>query len=337
MVPPDARHGAVYKWSFDIQRELPWDTSLTIGYVGSHGTNAGNSHGNYNTPQPSTDTNIQPRRPYPRFYDPATPERGIQGLATIRYLDSFGSTFHQGLQVKFDKRYNRGFAWGMAYTYSKSYGDGENGGQEGAGYQNAFFDRGLESRGRYRFDQKHSMVAHWVWELPGSNLSGPLKHILGGWESNGIVSLRSGFPFNVTQGGDLNTSGATRPDRVGDGRLDNPTRAQWFDTGAFQRVTCNISRGDLCHYGNAGYNILDSPGQANLDFGFFKNIQMTERYRLQIRWEAFNALNTPYFGAPNGLSFANQNALIGDAGRAGEIRSIRTPMRIMQFGLKFFF
>jgi hypothetical protein len=174
MVPPDARHGAVYKWSFDIQRELPWDTSLTIGYVGSHGTNAGNSHGNYNTPQPSTDTNIQPRRPYPRIYDPATPELGIQGLATIRLLDSFGSTFHQGMQLKFDKRFNRGFAWGLAYTFSKTYGDGENGGQEGAGYQNAFFDRGLESRGRYRFDQKQNMVAHWVWELPGRYLSGPL-------------------------------------------------------------------------------------------------------------------------------------------------------------------
>jgi hypothetical protein len=64
---------------------------------------------------------------------------------------------------------------------------------------------------------------------------------------------------------------------------------------------------------------------------------MTERYKLQIRWEAFNALNTPYFGAPTGLTFANQNALVGNSGRAGEIRSIQTPMRIMQFGLKFFF
>ena len=56
------------------------------------------------------------------------------------------------------------------------------------------------------------------------------------------------------------------------------------------------TRPDLCRYGNAGYNILDSPGQFNLDFGFFKNFPITERTRIQLRWELFNATNTPYFG-----------------------------------------
>jgi len=332
------RHGAVTKWSFDIQRELPFETSLTIGYVGSHGTNTGNSFGSFNTPQPSSDTNIQPRRPYPFFYDPAVPELGVQGLATIRYLDSFGSSFHQGLQLKLDKRYSTGLAYGLAYTYSKSYGDGENGGQEGVSYQNPFFNRSTESRGLYRFNQKHNMVAHWVWEMPGQNMSSALRHIIGGWQSNGIVALRSGFPFNVAQGGDLNTGGSVRPDRIADGRLDDGNRRLWFDTQAFQRVTCNVpSRQDLCRYGSAGYNILNSPGQFNLDFGFFKNFPITEEMKIQLRWEMFNATNTPYFGAPGGISFSSANVLTPDGPNNGEIRSIQTPMRMMQFGLKFFF
>ena len=338
MVPPDARHGAVYKWSLDIQRELPFETSLTIGYVGSHGTNTGNAFGTFNTALPSSDTLIQPRRPNPRFFDPATPALGIQALATIRLLDSFASSFHQGLQMKLDKRYGSGLAYGLAYTYSKSYGDGESGGQETVPYQNAFLNRSTESRGRYRFDQQHNMVAHWVWEMPGQTMAGPLKHILGGWQSNGIVSLRSGFPFTVSQGGDLNTGGNVRPDRIADGRLEGATRRRWFETTAFQRVTCNLpSRPELCRYGDAGYNILDSPGQFNLDFGFFKNFGITETTKLQFRWELFNATNTPYFGAPGGISFSSANVLIPDGPNNGEIRSIRTPMRIMQFGLKFFF
>ena len=338
MVPPDMRHGGVYKWSFDVQRELPFETALTVGYVGSHGINTGNSFGSFNTPQPSSDTLFQPRRPYTQFYDPAVPERGVQGLASIRYLDSFGSSFHSGLQVKFDKRYERGLAYGVAYTYSKSYGDGENGGQEGVAYQNQFLNRSTESRGRYRFDQKHNMVAHWVWEMPGGNLPGALKHVLGGWQSNGIVALRSGFPFNVAQGSDLNTSGSVRPDRIADGRLDDGNRKYWFDTTAFRRVTCNLpGRPDLCRYGNAGYNILNTPGQFNLDFGFFKNFGITERMRIQLRWELFNATNTPYFGDPNGISFSSADTLVPDGPMNGEIRSTRTPMRIMQFGLKFFF
>jgi hypothetical protein len=338
MVPPDSRTGNVWKWSLDIQRELPGETSLTVGYVGSHGLNTGNAFANFNTAQPSPDSFVQDRRPFPRFYDPAKPSKGVQDLATIRLLDSFGSSFHSGLQVKVDKRYSNGLAYGLAYTYSKSYGDGENGGQEGVSYQNPYLNRSTESRGRFRFDQKHNMVGHWVWEMPGQNISGPVRYVIGGWQSNGIVALRSGFPFNVTQGGELNTGGPVRPDRIADGRLSDGNRRYWFDTQAFMRVTCNVpDRQDRCHYGNSGYNILDSPGQFNLDFGFFKNFQVSETMKFQLRWELFNATNTPYFRNPSGISFSTADTFIPDGPNNGEIRGIRTPMRIMQIALKFFF
>ena len=336
MIPPDYNDGGVYKWSFDVQRELAANTVVTIGYVGTKGTHTGNSIGNFNNPDPSTNTNVQSRRPYQSFYDPALPERGVQALGNIRYIDSFGNSFYHGLQAKIDKRYDSGLAFGVAYTYSKSHGDGENGGQEGVSWQNPR-DRAA-SRGRFRFDQTHNFVAHYVWELPGRSMNGPLKHVLGGWQTNGVFALRSGFPFSVTQGNDLNTGGPTFPDRLADGALEDPTRQLWYDTSAFQRVTCNLpSRPELCHYGSSGVNILESPGQQNLDFSLYKNFAVTERMNVQFRSEFFNAFNTPYFGQPNNIGFTSINAIRPDAARQGEIRSLRTPMRIIQFGLKLSF
>ena len=339
-VPSDQKTGNVVKWSFDIQRELPFETSLTVGYVGSKGSHAGNSVRNWNSPLPSPDNNIQRNRPWQRVYDPATPELGVQSLAVIRYLDSFANTFHHGLQMKLDKRYSNGLAFGVAYTFSKSHGDGENGGQQGAQFQNPRNCLSCD-RGRFRFDQRHNLVSHFVWEMPGQNLSGPLKHIIGGWQSNGILSMRSGFPFTIVNPrGDLNVSDSNiRPDRVADGALSNATRKLWYDPKAFLRVTCDVPElvADRCHFGDSGYNILDSPGQVNLDFGLFKNFPITENVRLQFRWELFNAANTPYFGAPGGIGFSSADVLVPDGTRNGEIRGIRTPMRIQQFALKLFF
>jgi len=335
-VRPNTKDGSVWKWNFDIQRELFSSMAATVAYVGSKGSHLGNSVANFNQAPPSPNTDIQSRRPYPRFYDPALPERGIQALGNIRYLDSYGESFYHGLQMKLDRRFSKGLALGVAYTYSKAHGDGENGGNEGASYPNPLDRRG--SRGRFRFDQTHNFVTHFVWELPGKNLAGFTKHIIGGWQTNGILSIRSGFPFTVTQGGDLNTGGTVRPDRIADGELENPTRALWYDPQAFRRVTCNIpGRQDLCRYGTAGYNIIETPGQRNFDFSVFKNFPFRERYSIQFRTEFVNAFNTPYFGDPNGIGFATTNSLIPDGTRMGEVRSLRNPMRVIQFALKFSF
>jgi hypothetical protein len=183
-------------------------------------------------------------------------------------------------------------------------------------------------------------VGNWVYELPGQNIRNPLKWVIGGWQANGILSIASGFPFTVGQGaGDLSLpNGSVRPDLIGNPELSNPTRKLWFNTQAFQRVTCQIAaRQDLCRLGGAGYNILRGPGERRMDFSMYKNFQITETVRVQFRWEAFNATNTPWFGDPAGISFSNANQLTSNGSRDGEIRSIRNPMRRMQFGLKFSF
>ena len=200
------------------------------------------------------------------------------------------------------------------------------------------------SRARTAFDLTHNAVIHFVYEIPfGKNLKGSTGMLLKGWQTNGIFSIRTGFPWTPTvSSNDLNTGGdgtPVRPDRLQDGRLpDTRTRQLWYDPSAFLRVSCqNASRPDRCHYGNSGRNIMDSPGQRNLDFSMFKNFAVTEAVKIQFRAEAFNVSNTPYFGQPNNLGFVNANSVTPDAPRVGEIRSLRAAMRVLQFGLKLSF
>jgi hypothetical protein len=335
-IQPDHKNPNHWQWSFDIQRQLPWDTAVTVGYVGSKSSNVGDSLVNWNSPDPSADTNFQRRRPYQIFYDLGS----VQDLGQVRFIRSDENGFYHGLQTTVEKRYTRGLAYGFSYTFSKAHGDGESNGNNPADFPNPRERRG--ARGRYLFDLRHTAVFHFVYELPfGQRLHGPAALLLKGWQTNGVLSLRSGFPFAVSQGSsDLNTDNSPgRPDRIRDGRLfGNATRRLWFDPSAFSRVTCNNpSRPDLCRYGNAGRGILESPGQRNLDLSIFKNFEIRENWKVQFRSEFFNFTNTPYFNQPNGITFSTLTSLAPDGPRDGEVRSLRAPMRIIQFGLKVFF
>jgi hypothetical protein len=328
MVAPDHKQSTHVQWSFDVQRELPFSTALTVGYVGSKSTHVANSFSNFNNPDPSVDTNINARRPFQRFWD-----AGVKDLGNIRFLDSYANGFYHGLQVTIEKRYSKGLAYGVAYTRSKSHGEGEAGGNEGITVQNPRDRRA--ARGRYSYDLRQNMVAHFVWEIPVfKNLKGVPGHILSGWQTNGILSLRTGFPFSINAG-DLNTGGPVYADRIADGRIANRTRERWYNPAAFTRVSCNIpSRLDLCRYGTGGKGIIEAPGQKNLDFSLFKNFAIREGLKLQFRSEFFNATNTPFFGTPNGVSFVGPFQVESNGQRDAEIRNIRAPMRIIQFGLK---
>ena len=343
VMPPDNKSTNHVQWSLDVQRELPWSMQLTVGYVGSKTSNLDNSIANFNSPDPSSNTDINSLRPYQAFISQGE-GNAPRGLGAVRYLDSYANSSYHGLQMSLDKRYSNGLTLGLAYTYSKAIGEGygrnEGGGDVGGGYQDPRDRRA--ARGRFGFDVTHNAVINYVYEFPFLNrFKGVAGAILAGWQTNGILTLRTGFPFNVA-GGNLNTGGDTRADRVGDGRLDRGERSRerWFDATAFRRTDCTIGRPELCHYGNAGTGIMVSPGASNFDLSMYKNWKIPilgEQGRFQFRAEFFNAFNTPQFGLPNNIGFLTPNSIIPDSPTQGLITTLRLPMRVIQLGAKIYF
>ncbi|MEX2262302.1 MAG: TonB-dependent receptor [Bryobacteraceae bacterium] len=341
---PDNKASSVVQWSLDIQRELPWSTILTAGYVGSKTSHIDNTISNFNSPAtPSTDTDFNSRRPWQAYVSRGEGDQA-RLLGNIRYLDSFANANYHALQVQVQKRYSNGFTAGLAYTFSKALGEGYGRNDPAGGVNSTYQDPNdrRQNRGRYGFDVTHNAVLNYVWEVPlFANSRGLLYSVFGGWQSSGVITLRTGFPFSVT-GGNLNTNSTTYPDRVADGRLfDDASRQLWYDPAAFRRTDCNIqNRPELCHYGNSASDALITPGLANFDLSLAKNWKFSplgDRGRLQFRAEAFNAFNSPQFGQPTGLTYASNDSIIPDGPRVGEARSLRQPMRIFQFGLKLYF
>jgi hypothetical protein len=177
-------------------------------------------------------------------------------------------------------------------------------------------------------DRTHRFVASFLYQTPQLRTSpAVVRYVAGGWELNGILTLASGSPFTVTSGQDNSQSGVNgdRADLVGDPHLDTDRPrdeliGRYFDTDAF---TTN-ARGT---FGTAGRNILRGPGTANVDLGVVKNFPIREGIRLQLRGEAFNALNRVDLSNPNAIATSPQFGMITGAG---------SP-RVLQVALKLYF
>ena len=209
--------------------------------------------------------------------------------------DYWGSSIYHALAMRVERRFSRGFSLLMAYTASKLIDDGASGNRPGStavdGVQNWNNLRGERSLSSEDVPQRFALAT--IWEPPffksGNAL---LRHTLGGWQLNTITTLESGRTISITA---PVTGPGTRPNAVHGvkAKVDNPTLERWFNTAAF-------SVPDPYTFGNASRTLPDvrSDGLFSIDLSVFKNFLITERFRLQLRAEAFNVTNTPTFDTP---------------------------------------
>ncbi|MGH9629368.1 MAG: hypothetical protein ACRD7E_13695, partial [Bryobacteraceae bacterium] len=323
------RHTYSQQWSFSIQRELPANSLVEIGYQ----ANAAHklmrwTEGNPALPGPG---NVNLRRMYRSIAMPGE-NVSVGPLASSWRHEPSGNSNYHSLQIRLEKRLSAGLSLLSSYQWSKAISDSRGtsgaGGSSNSFPQNPFnlaAERSLADEHR-----AHRFVASFVYDLPfgrGKALLATMHPILdgllGGWTIAGITTANGGRPVTLSvQGNPSNTGGPDRPDVTGDWRLGDSERSldHWFNTSAF------ASNAPFT-FGNAGRNALLAPREVNLDLAIHKSFPITEQRRLQFRAEAFNATNTPQFGAPN-TQVGNPNfGVITSAGRP----------RNLQLALKFIF
>jgi len=111
-----------------------------------------------------------------------------------------------------------------------------------------------------------------------------------------------------------------------EGCLIDGKQTQWFDPSAFLLPTPGT-------FGNLGRGTYTGPGLAEVDMSVFKNIPLSERFRLQFRAEFFNLLNRANLGTPSANVFSGTSV----SASAGLITTLATTPRQIQFGLKLTF
>jgi hypothetical protein len=330
----------VQQWSFDLQRQLPRDMVIDIGYYGSKGTHlfgivdineaypgaalaAGLHADNGNTIFTTADTpNINAVRPYLGF-------NAINALET-----AFDSNYHS-LQIGFRKEFRGAGLISAAYTWSKNLTD--NASDRSNAPQNSYNWHEGEY-GPATLDRAQVFTLNYVYTIPVfKDGHGVLAYALKGWQVTGITTYYTGSPFTVTTTGvdpaGLGILGASnassRPDMVCNPNASAPhTIAQWFTPSCFLPTPQGQVRP-----GNAGRGVIRGPGFGNWDASLMKNFKMGERLNLQLRGEGFNLPNHPN---PSGFGGGSGNSINNTSPLFGQINAFRAPRRI-QIGAKLTF
>ena len=184
------------------------------------------------------------------------------------------------------------------------------------------------------FDATNRFVFSGTYALPGWRTAPrAFGQLINGWQLNTIVSLASGTPFTVYDSDNVPEARrapeitgfySSRPNVVSNPNNGPHTPNQWVSRDAFQELTPAANPGE---FGNEGRNAIRGPGLATADLSLFKYFSITESIRVQLRAEAFNALNHPNFMLPeNDLASPEFGQILQAA-----------PPRLIQLALKLIF
>jgi hypothetical protein len=342
---PNLRPQFTQQYNLTLEYQLFKNTSVSAAYVGHNATHL----------VAPTDWN----QPFPGVGDPSNwvnfnlrrPLSGVLPAVTqISGTESWGVSRYNALQINGRQRLTKGFEYLLSYTWSKTMTDnlgyyGSTGVAAQGAYSANNYDRHGYNYGPAFFDATHNFVWAGTYELPigkgrafGNGWHPVTNAILGGWDVSSIVSTHTGFPVTITgiSGRTLqDPRGSVRPDLVGKPTINsdfpdcyiynprNPSCAGLTGTDAFRDQP-------LGKFGSAGVGIVRAPGFFNWDFGVGKKFKVSESHFFNFRAEFFNFTNHPSFNPPaSGFNQTSQTF--------GQVTSVISPPRIVEFGLKYHF
>jgi hypothetical protein len=314
-----------YNYNLTLERELSQGLLARAAYVRSHSVNG--------------------RRTVqldPSVYNPAD-TRGTDarrlfaaaGIGQVNQQRQDRESIYNGLQMTLSKRYSRGFTVTANYTLSKVEG---NFGDDVIPYNEFALDKKDPLVWGPLFqDHRHRFTASWVWDLPGSDMTGPMKWVAGGWQWSGVMEYQTGQPFNIISGSDRSGRGlGSNNDRA---KLTGQPLAApagsdpllWFNPAAFTVA-------DVGTFGDVPKGFLYGPSLHTWNMGLFKNFRFNTDKNVQFRIEFFNVFNQVNFDIPG--TTPNDNRIAANSANFGRITRtvpVTGDPRVIQFGLKFAF
>ena len=325
----------IEQWSASVEKSLGKETTLEIGYLGSHGLHLQRSHLINNAP-PGPGA-IGPRRPFKTLsFLPGMvlPTNIIVASTTfpvsgINLLENSAQSWYEAGYVNLRRRFARGWTFLANYTFAKNLSDAPDFRSpmfESAAPQN---NSNLAVEKGPACDIRHRFALSTVYDLPSAGKSGFLRALSKDWRISALFQVQSGFPFTISVFGDTANAGTLlgenpiRANYTGEPVFGSGTHtaASWFNPAAFATPPAFT-------FGNVGRNSVYGPGRQTLDLALQREFSLTEKIKFQVRAEAFNALNHTNLGTPN--RFVNTPQF-------GTITEAATPPREIQLGARLSF
>ncbi len=271
---PNATAPRFQQWSVDLQRELPWNMSATVGYMGARGTDLYYGTGiNLNQlpiPYLALGSKLTSLFPNPFFgvagAGTLATQKQVQlnsllvpfpqyGLNAVSEMMNGAHSQYNALVLELRKRLTGWWGGSFSYTYSQlrdnqlaQFGSGNYFTTAPGAVDNYSYIPGSSTYnpnvgyGPSLNDQPHKFAFQPIVQLPFGvgrrfvNRAGPLDAIVGGWTVSAVVLIQSGFPLGITQS--TNTSNLN-----GAGQLPNlvPGQSLLEPGDITQRLQTNIA------------------------------------------------------------------------------------------------
>jgi outer membrane receptor protein involved in Fe transport len=359
------------RWSFGIQRELPFALLLDVSYVGSKGTKL------------FINEDLNPLvtpylRNYPKGYSASSflPSQiqgrydALQGSRLIR--TNGGSSNYNSLQVNLSKRFSHGLQFNMAYTRSKfidNSSDVFSTAGNGLPQQSqipSIFGGLAQDRSVSLYDRPNRFTITYVYLLPWmKDQKGFAGRVVGGWNISGVTEVETGAPISISNGVDADGLGGNfdRPQYNPSGRPG--VRAQISTTSPTGYVNPDDPAGPTtpidpknamyimlpactsttlpCPSGNLGRFTARTPRIDNYNASLTKSLKLNERFSAEFRLEAFNVFNHRQYGVRSASPFDIGTLTIGaNVGTTGAGRFLNPGFadggaRVLRYQLKIVF
>jgi hypothetical protein len=353
---PNQRTPYVEQTSFGLEYQLLGDTVISATYVGNWGRKEERVR-DANQPQVTGFDTGCPilQYPYANLNTVSTVDTfagaGIPCATTgthsyLEYATFDGNSNYNSVEFALRRRISNGLSYSLGYTFAHGLANYRDNLTAQQLPQNSY--NYSAEMGNSVLDVRSRFVGNFLWELPlgqgkrfmsGDNFAG---RWLGGWQFNGIVTLQTGTPFNVTANNDglVDGNNPVYANCIGNPYAGATTNPKLFTTTGFIINPAAFSQPGPGQFGTCAPYQFYGPGIQTWDLSLFKQFKFTERYQLQFRTEFFNAFNHP--------NFANPNANIGSPGSFGKVNNTLAPIlgtdsggpgdpREIQFALKLYF